>query len=47
MWIFTHGLATLVASKCTFTDEEINELLTSEFKALLVLEKDDDNEKNN
>lgn len=40
MWIFTHGLATLVASKCTFTDEEINDLLTSEFKALLAIEKE-------
>ena len=48
MWIFTHGLATLVASKCTFTDEEINELLTSEFKALSQEEKEGKiNEKNN
>lgn len=35
MWIFTHGLACLVASKtCRLTDKEISELLTEEFKAL-------------
>ena len=39
MWIFTHGLATLVANKITFSDEEINALLTSEFNALILEEK--------
>lgn len=49
MWIFTHGLATLVANKTTFTNEEIDALLTSEYKALLNEEKEGkkENEKNN
>lgn len=43
MWIFTHGLATLVASKNFNLDEkEIGDLLTNEFQALMLL-----NEKNN
>lgn len=49
MWIFTHGLATLVASNNAFSDNEINALLTSEFRALLLEEKEGkkENEKNN
>lgn len=40
MWFFTHGIASLVASKtCFFTDEEISQLLTEEFMALALLEK--------
>lgn len=40
MWFFTHGIASLVASQtCSFTDEEISELLTQEFIALSLLEK--------
>lgn len=40
MWFFTHGIATLIASEtCTFTDEEIDELLTEEYVALTLLEK--------
>lgn len=35
MWIFTHGIATLLATKtCNFTDDEISKLLTEEFKLL-------------
>lgn len=40
MWFFTHGIATLIANDtCSFTDEEIDELLTEEFMALTLLEK--------
>lgn len=40
MWTFTHGIATMIATKtCDFTDEQINKLLTDEFKALMLLEK--------
>ena len=39
MWLFTHGLATLIACKAVnLTDDEISELLSSEFKALVLLE---------
>lgn len=38
MWIFTHGIATLIATNtCKFTEEEINSLLTEEFMALSAL----------
>lgn len=41
MWMFTHGLACLVATRtCTFTDEEINQLLIDEYQALNLLEKE-------
>ena len=40
MWIFTHGIATLVASQtCKLNDEQISELLTSEFQALMLAEE--------
>ncbi len=40
MWIFTHGIACLVAmGTCIFSDEEISVMLTDEFKALNLLEK--------
>lgn len=40
MWIFTHGIATLVASDTiTLNKMQIGKLLTSEFKALMFLEK--------
>ena len=40
MWIFVHGIATLVANNtCKFTDEQINELLSSQYKALIQSEK--------
>lgn len=39
MWLFTHGLATLIACEAVnLTDEEISKLLSSEFKALVLLE---------
>ncbi len=39
MWIFTHGIASLVASKtCEFTDSQINDLLVEEYQALMKLE---------
>ena len=38
MWLFTHGIATLIASSAVnLTDEEISNLLSSEFKALMLL----------
>lgn len=36
LWIYTHGIATLCATKtCRFTGEEIGELITEVFSALL------------
>ena len=41
MWIFTHGIATLIASNtCTFTNDEISEMLTEEFNALMKLKSE-------
>lgn len=38
MWLFTHGIATLIASGAVnLSDEEISNLLSSEFKALMLL----------
>lgn len=40
MWIFTHGIATLVANNtCKFSDEQISNLLTEEFNALMKLQE--------
>ena len=40
MWIFNHGIATLVATKTiNFSDQEIEDLLTKEFQALMLLAK--------
>lgn len=40
MWMFTHGIATLIATKtCEFSDKEISKMLTEEFLALMMLEK--------
>ena len=40
MWIFTQGLATLVLNNnLKLTDEQISSLLTNEFKALSLYEK--------
>ncbi len=37
LWIFSHGIATLCATNvCKFTSDEISELLTNEFKGMLV-----------
>lgn len=42
MWIFCHGIATLVAtSTVQLTDEQIKNLLTSEFQVLMFLEDND------
>lgn len=36
LWIFTHGIATLIATNvCNFTDEEIGNLLSNEFIGIL------------
>lgn len=44
MWVFTHGIATLVASNtCKLTDEQISQLLSYEFQALMLLEENPDN----
>ena len=42
MWIFSHGIATLVANDTVkLTDEQIQDLLSYEFKALMLLEEKD------
>ena len=39
MWIFSHGIATLVANNAVkLNEEEIRELLSIEFKALMLYE---------
>lgn len=44
MWIFTHGIASLVASDTVqFSDKQIQELLSHEFQALMLLEENPDN----
>lgn len=44
MWIFTHGLASLIATNAiTLSEEEISNLLTSEFNALIEYEKKEGN----
>lgn len=44
MWIFTHGLATLVASNTiNFNDQQIRDLLSYEFQALMLLEENPNN----
>ena len=44
MWIFAHGIATLVANNtCDLTDEQISKLLSYEFQALMLLEENPDN----
>lgn len=43
MWIFTHGIATLVANDtCILTDNQISQLLSSGFQAFMLLEENDD-----
>ena len=43
MWIFGHGIATLVANNtCKFTDEQIDSLLLTEYQALMTLESNKD-----
>lgn len=44
MWIFAHGIATLAAAKSVeFTDEQIQDLLSQEFQALMLLEENPNN----
>lgn len=44
MWIFAHGIATLSATKSVkFTDEQIQDLLSQEFQALMLLEENPNN----
>lgn len=36
LWVYTHGIATLCATKmCCFTKEEVSEMLTEVFKSIL------------
>lgn len=45
MWIFTHGIATMIATKtCDISNEEISNMLTDEFKALMLLERGEKSE---
>ena len=40
MWIFTHGIATLIATNTIkFSEQDISELLSCEFNALLEMER--------
>ena len=44
MWIFAHGIATLSATNSVkFTDEQIQDLLSQEFQALMLLEENPNN----
>lgn len=44
MWIFCHGIASLVASNTiNITDEQIQQLLSYEFQALMLLEENPNN----
>ena len=44
MWIFSHGIATLVANDTVnLSDEQIKKLLSDEFQALMLLEENRDN----
>lgn len=48
MWTFTHGIATMIATKtCEISDKQISEMLTDEFKALMLLEKMNQKGRNN
>ena len=44
MWLFAHGIATLVATNTIkLTDNQIKDLLSKEFQALMLLEENKDN----
>lgn len=48
MWIFTHGVATIVANKTfTLTEEQISQLLSYGFQAFMLLEEKEDKEEKN
>lgn len=47
MWIFTHGVATLVANEtCKLNEEQISELLSDSFQAFMLLEENPNNKWN-
>lgn len=47
MWIFTHGLAVLINSgTLSLTKNQVKELLTEEYRALMLKEREDKNERN-
>ena len=47
MWIFAHGIATLLATDTiVLTEKNISDLLSSEFQALMLLEENPDNKWN-
>lgn len=48
LWIYTHGIATLCASKmCRFTEDEISSMMTEVFKSILGnIKKEQANDKN-
>lgn len=47
MWLFAHGIASLVASNTVvFSDTQIEKLLSYEFQALMLLEENPDNKWN-
>ncbi len=48
LWIYTHGIASLIATKtCSFTAEELSAMLTDVFKGLLIKLKIENNQKEN
>lgn len=48
LWVYTHGIATLCATKmCRFREEEINEMLTEVFASLLRKIKGESRQKGN
>ena len=47
MWIYTHGLAVLINSgTLSLTKNQVKELLTEEYRALMLKEREDKNERN-
>lgn len=48
LWIYTHGIATLFATgMCSFSDEEISNMLTEVFVSLLIRVKSEENNDKN
>lgn len=44
MWLFVHGIASIVANNTNFfTDKQISDLLSSQFQALMLLEENPNN----
>lgn len=44
MWLFVHGIASIVATNTNFfTDKQISDLLSSQFQALMLLEENPNN----